>query len=132
MTRKGTVMKKFTVLLCVAVLSVGGAASAKPIKSDFGQIASIDQYSGDTLVFLENNPPECEAGYWMRPTHAGFKSNLSVIEKAVHAKSRVKVVGNDSERWSQTVDKRCRLQSITVEPVSNLPVPQVTSDIDQN
>jgi len=111
-------------LLGVLVMSAAPAWS-KPVSSAFGQVTNFDQYSGDTLVFMENNPAACAQGFWMRPTHPGFKDNLAELEKAIHSKARVKLTGNDEQRWPQTEDLRCQLQSVTVEPVSQLPKPQI-------
>jgi hypothetical protein len=122
--REETMKTSLVILMgAAAVAFTATAVAAKTVQSTYGEITYLDQYSGDTLVFLENNPAGCEQGFWMRPSHAKFKSNLALVEKAVHSKARVKVAGNDEQRWPQTVDKRCRVQSITVEPVSKLPAP---------
>lgn len=121
-----TAMMNKSVMIFVGVASLAlsaivgtTAAVAKTVKSDYAEITYLDQYSGDTLVFLASNPRGCEQGFWMRPSQAKFKENLAVVMKAVHSKARVIVAGNDEQRWPQTEDKRCRVQSITVEQVSN-------------
>jgi hypothetical protein len=111
-------MKIAAIFAGVCAALICSAATAKTVESGYDEITYYDQYSGDTLVFLKNNPAGCEQGFWLRPSHGQFKDNIAKIEKAMHAHARVKIAGNDAQRWKQTEDNRCRLQSVSVEQIA--------------
>jgi hypothetical protein len=113
-------MKRITAILCgTAALAFGPSAIAAPVTSDYSKIKQIDTYAGDTTVFLEKNPIECEQGFWMRPTQAGFKDKLSALEKAAHQNTRVKIKGDNADLWKQLDKPNCRLDTVEFEPVPN-------------
>lgn len=109
---------KFAAILVVGfgALALSSMACAKTVKSEYAQITKFDHYAGDVTVFLDKNPPGCEQGFWLRPTHQGFVYNERQIKDAVHVNARVQIAGDDQQRWKQTDDSRCRLTSIVVEP----------------
>jgi len=123
-------MTKNITMLSAAVLFAASSAFAAPITSDYAPIKQVDTYSGDTIVFLEKNPAGCEQGFWMRPTHEGFKENLDGVTKAVHSNARVKVSGNSDEMWPQMELNRCRLDTLEVEPVAHVPPSNVIDTTD--
>jgi len=127
-------MKKASVLFPAAILMTMGFAGIAPVSaasvvSDYSKIKTIGTYAGDTTVFLEKNPLGCEQGFWMRPDQAGFKEKLDQIEKAAHAKVRVKISGDGTDLWSQLELRNCRLESISMEPVTQAaPAPDNGTD----
>jgi hypothetical protein len=127
----GKMTRHIVTTLGVALAFCCGAAHAAAVKSpvttDYTKIKSIDTYSGDTTIFLENNPPGCEQGFWMRPGHARFKDNLKLIEDAAHQNTRVKIVGDSADLWKQLEERNCRLDKVSLEPVAN---PGTKADID--
>src|SRR5262249_31409045 len=111
-------MKTAAILVVgLGALAASSVACAKTVKSEYATIVNFDHYAGDETVFLEKNPPGCEQGFWLRPTHKGFTENERQIRDAVHMNARVQISGDDQQRWKQTEDNRCRLTSIKMEAV---------------
>lgn len=117
-------MKKLTTLMIgTAALTLSGmaiAAPASPITTEYSKIKSIDNYAGDTTVFLEKNPAGCEQGFWMRPTQAGFEGKLKMLENAAHQNSRIRIVEDGADLWKQLEERNCRLDTVMAEPVANI------------
>ncbi len=109
------------IFIAAVVVAAGiGTAQAGMVTTNYIKIKTLNTYAGDTTVFLEQNPPQCEQGFWMRPNQEGFEAKLDVLEKAAHANARVKIVGNDAELWKQLDVANCRLESVEQEPVANI------------
>jgi len=128
-------MKTAAILIvALSAFAASSVANAKTVKSEYAQITNFDHYAGDTTVFLDKNPPGCEQGFWLRPTHKGFTDNERQIKDAVHMNARVQISGDDQQRWKQTLENRCRLVSIDVEPVAQPlaegEAPVVETDLD--
>jgi hypothetical protein len=119
MKKAPAIFQTIVVIGGIAVVAAGPSHAAS-IVSDYAKIQTLDTYAGDTTVFLESNPAGCEQGFWMRPNHPGFAEKLDEIEKAAHANARVKISGDGSDLWPQLEERNCRLESITVEPISRV------------
>jgi len=110
-------MKYIPAIFVAAVVVTAGAsaASAGMVTTDYVKVKTLNQYAGDTTVFLEKNPAQCEQGFWMRPNQEGFEEKLDALEKAAHSNTRVKITGNTSVLWPQLEQANCLLESVDVE-----------------
>ena len=113
-------MKKFVPYVCggaALVLAAASAGAADRVSTDFTKIKTINTYAGDATVSLENNPAGCEDGFWMPQTQL---EKLKIIEGAAHENSRVKIVGDPSQRWRQVEQRMCRLETVSREPMAKV------------
>jgi len=103
-------IKGLTILLTmVAINNVHGVEQATPLTT----ITSIVSYTkfgnGDVRISVANPATNCDAGFWLSPADPGFNANLSVLLSAYHSKSTVTLNGEDTQIWTGSVNKHCRL-----------------------
>lgn len=91
-----------------ALVTVSGKVAVTYSFSDYG--------TGDVVFQMNATGVGCENGFWLRPTDAGFKSNLSVLIAAHLSGRNVSVQGYNDSIWSGSGGKYCRLYSISIQP----------------
>lgn len=90
-----------------ALVSVTGKVTSTYSYSDFG--------TGDVVFQMNSIGVGCEAGFWLRPTDPGFKSNLSVLLAAHLSGRTVFVQGYNDSIWVGSSGKYCRLYVISIQ-----------------
>ena len=90
-----------------ALVSVTGKVTSTYSYSDFG--------TGDVVFQMNSIGVGCEAGFWLRPTDPGFKSNLSFLLAAQLSGRTVAILGYNDSIWGGSSGKFCRLYQITIQ-----------------
>ena len=82
------------------------------------QISYVYSYSefggGDVVFRLETTLAGCDDGYWLRPTDPGFQRNVAMLMSAQLARRAISVFAFDSQLWSGSVAKYCRVDMIAM------------------
>ncbi|MDH5232242.1 MAG: hypothetical protein OEY38_19445 [Gammaproteobacteria bacterium] len=77
-----------------------------------GKITEVVTFlSGDVLLRMDTPVEGCDAGYWFSKSDAaGYEGFLSSIFSAYHAKSNIRLWGDDTKYWSgDSTNKYCKL-----------------------
>lgn len=96
-----------TGLANAALVSVTGKVTSTYSYSDFG--------TGDVVFQMNSIGVGCEAGFWLRPTDPGFKSNLSFLLAAQLSGRTVAILGYNDSIWGGSSGKFCRLYQISIQ-----------------
>ncbi len=79
------------------------------------KLYSYSEYGGGDVVFaITTVVPGCEAGYWLRPTDAGFDRNLAAVMSTHLAGRPIIVLAHDDQLWSGSPGKYCRVDLIAI------------------
>ncbi len=107
-------------ILCSALFVAAQASAQTYVGSAPSKIVSITSHNkyggGDVIFSLEHSSAECQSGYWLTSTDAGFKADLSLLLAAYQAKNTVVIYGIPTEIWpGSSSGKFCKLYSVTLK-----------------
>ena len=103
-----------------AVLSGACVATAATTDNPVGLVTGIYTYTdfgtGDVVVIVQNPPPACQHGFWIRMTDAGAKTTYALVLSAYQAKTNLRMGGYDNELWPGSSGKYCRMYFVGPAP----------------
>lgn len=103
-------------IISILLLTVGIANAA--IVSTNGKITSALSYAeygtGDVVFQLNTTLAGCENGFWLRPTDAGFKTNISFLLAAQLSGRNVYLQAHNDLIWNGSAAKTCKLYVIQI------------------
>lgn len=107
-------------ILCSALFVAAQASAQTYVGSAPSKIVSITSYNkyggGDVVITLEQSSAECQRGYWLTKTDAGFQADLSLLLAAYQAKNTVVIYGIPTEMWQGSgTSGFCKLYSVTLK-----------------
>ena len=68
------------------------------------------------MVIVQNPPPACQHGFWIRMTDAGAKTTYALVLSAYQAKTNLRMGGYDNELWPGSSGKYCRMYFVGPAP----------------
>jgi hypothetical protein len=65
--------------------------------------------SGDVVFALSGGSglSQCAGGFWLRPSDAGFKTNVAVLLSAIQGQTAIRVYADDSQIWNGSSAQYC-------------------------
>ena len=69
--------------------------------------------NGDVVFELAQNPLASQCyGFWLRPSDAGFKTNLAILLSVIQTQTTLAVSAEDSTIWTGSVAKYCLVYAL--------------------
>jgi hypothetical protein len=79
-------------------------------------IISYEEFGGGDVVFILDKPTVGCAGYWLKTSDPGFKSNLSILLMARSSKVPLFATGYDERIWPGSTGARyCHLYALQIQ-----------------
>jgi hypothetical protein len=100
-------------IVAVAGMVTAMAAPAATTDNPVGLVTGIFSYTdyggGDIIIVVQNPPPACQHGFWIRLADPGSKTVFAHVLEAYQAKATLRMGGYDNELWPGSSGKYCRL-----------------------
>lgn len=114
--RRGLIALALTIVGIAPIGPAHGAVvNTLTTPAQISYVYSYSEFGGGDVVFrLETTLAGCDDGYWLRPTDPGFQRNVAMLMSAQLARRAISVFAFDSQLWSGSVAKYCRLDMIAM------------------
>lgn len=111
-------------LLAIPLLCLAFATSALAADSDtaytnakVSKVYVYAEFGGGDLVILPVGtlPSACSAGFFISPTHGGFKTVYAAVMLAKTNDTALNFYADSAKRWAGSSQNYCQLNSVRIE-----------------